>query len=67
MAEHIGWIGNRSLGELIHAAIRRTIEVAAHAELAAALGAARYARCDGRHPHTGRRASIIHIKRDTAG
>jgi transposase-like protein len=54
MGEHIR-IGARppdgrtgSLGELIHATIRQTIEVAAHAELAAALGAARYARCDGR-------------------
>jgi transposase-like protein len=54
MAEHIR-VGARptdgrtgSLGELIHATIRRTIEVARHAELAAALGAARYARCAGR-------------------
>jgi transposase-like protein len=54
MGEHIR-IGVRpsdgrtgTLGELIHATIRQTIEVAAHAELAAALGAARYARCDGR-------------------
>jgi hypothetical protein len=54
MAEHIrvgaqpADGGTGSLGELIHATIRRTIEVATHAELAAALGAARYARCDGR-------------------
>ena len=37
-----------ALGELIHQTIRRAIEMAAEEELAAALGAARYARCDGR-------------------
>jgi hypothetical protein len=33
-----------SLGELIHAVVRRAIEVAVEVELTAALGAARYAR-----------------------
>ena len=37
-----------SLGELIHTTVRSAIEVAVDVELTAALGAIRYARCDGR-------------------
>ena len=36
------------LGELIHTTVRSAIEVAVDVELTAALGAIRYARCDGR-------------------
>jgi transposase-like protein len=36
--------GPSSLGELIHAWVRRAIETAVHEELAATLGAARYER-----------------------
>jgi putative transposase len=54
MAEHIRMGGRphdgrpESLGELIHAAVRRAIEVAVDVELTAALGAPRYARCGSR-------------------
>ena len=37
-----------SLGELIHAAVRRAIEIAVEEELTAALGASRYTRDVGR-------------------
>jgi transposase-like protein len=54
MAEHIR-MGVRphdgrpgSLGELIHVAVRRAIEVAVDVELTAALGAPRYERCGSR-------------------
>ena len=41
-----------TLGELIHEAVRRTIELAVEEELTAALGAARYTRIrlSGSHP-----------------
>ena len=54
MAEHIRWAGGRMtagrarLGELIHTAVRRAIEVAVDVELTTALGAPRYARCGSR-------------------
>ena len=54
MAEHIKLGGlphdgrPGSLGELIHAAVRRAIEVAVDVELTTALGAPRYARCGSR-------------------
>ena len=41
--------GRSTLGELIHAAVRSTIEAAVEAELAATLGAGRYERRDSRH------------------
>jgi hypothetical protein len=54
MAEHIRMGGRPhdgrpgSLGELIHVAVRRAIEVAVDVELTAALGAPRYERCGSR-------------------
>jgi transposase-like protein len=54
MAEHIRMAGRPhegrpgSLGELIHTAVRRAIEVAVDVELITALGAPRYARCGSR-------------------
>jgi putative transposase len=54
MAEHIKVGGPPhdgrpgSLGELIHTAVRRAIEVAVDVELTTALGAPRYARCGSR-------------------
>jgi transposase-like protein len=54
MAEHTGKGGfphqgrPGTLGELIHEAVRRAIELAVDEELTAALGAARYARDVGR-------------------
>ena len=54
MAEHIKLGGPPQdgrpglLGELIHAAVRRAIEVAVDVELTTALGAPRYARCGSR-------------------
>jgi transposase-like protein len=54
MAEHIRMSGRPhdgrpgSLGELIHTAVRRAIEVAVDVELTTALGATRYARCGSR-------------------
>jgi transposase-like protein len=54
MAEHIRMGGRPhdgrpgSLGELIHVAVRRAIEVAVDVELTTALGAPRYARCGSR-------------------
>ena len=61
MAEHIR-MGTRphdgrpsSLGELIHVAVRRAIEVAVDVELTTALGAPRYERCgyrNGTKPRT---------------
>jgi transposase-like protein len=54
MAEHIRMEGRShdgrpgALGELIHTAVRRAIEVAVDLELTTALGASRYARCGSR-------------------
>jgi transposase-like protein len=54
MAEHIKMEGRShdgrpgALGELIHTAVRRAIEVAVDLELTTALGAPRYARCGSR-------------------
>ena len=54
MAEHIRMGGRPhdgrpgSLGELIHVAVRRAIEVAVDVELTTALGVPRYARCGSR-------------------